>query len=718
MNIKGTHTLTSQICTKAAMFGVVFTLALALPGAALAQDEAPEPPTSTPTTPTRNLPVRPSTTRSLPTPAVPTTAATTPAQPGTITPSRQAPVELGPDAKIQLDFYDTNLYDLLTFMSDQFRYDFILADVKELQGKKVHIISHQKVPKAAAWEAFLSAMEVSGFTVIRTGNGIWKVVKSSEAGQTPIAVGTGRPSRSGDAFVTQLIQLDNVSVGDVSKVVTTLVPPEAKVVAYQPTNTLIITDTANNLRKVFDVLTELDVAAPKSTLKITPIRFAEAAEVKALLEELYGSAETAATSSTSRSTRASSRTSRTSRSRNTAAPAAAEGVTAGVESKYISKIIDDERTNSIIVLANEIGHKAVTDLLLEIDVDVDPSNRAQIHVVYLEHSKAEEVASVLSELSQDGSGGANKPRPPQSRNQPPAQARAAAATASDGEGKGAIAAFGSATRIAADENTNSLVIIANQEDYRVVQTVISQLDVERKQVFVDVVILELSSEDTFDLGLAAHLPTQPSADSTGIIGGQFGTQSLGLTQDLLSGLAVGVFGPSVDVPFADGTTLPVPAFGIVLNALKSNASVNIVSNPNIMTLDNEEAEIVVGRRIPFPTSAGMNNLGQPVISYQREDVAITLKVTPRVNSSNFVTLEVELEVQEIEEDDAGLDIQQSGPVTSKREEKTKVLVADNQTVVLGGLVGTTDTEVETKFPILGDLPLLGALFRGKRTTTR
>ena len=181
---------------------------------------------------------------------------------------------------------------------------------------------------------------------------------------------------------------------------------------------------------------------------------------------------------------------------------------------------------------------------------------------------------------------------------------------------------------------------------------------------------------------------------------------------------MGVFGPSVDVPFADGTTLPVPAFGIVLNALKSNASVNIVSNPNIMTLDNEEAEIVVGRRIPFPTSAGMNNLGQPVISYQREDVAITLKVTPRVNSSNFVTLEVELEVQEIEEDDAGLDIQQSGPVTSKREEKTKVLVADNQTVVLGGLVGTTDTEVETKFPILGDLPLLGALFRGKRTTTR
>jgi general secretion pathway protein D len=278
-------------------------------------------------------------------------------------------------------------------------------------------------------------------------------------------------------------------------------------------------------------------------------------------------------------------------------------------------------------------------------------------------------------------------------------------------------------RIAADENTNSLVIIANSEDYRVVESVIRKLDIERKQVFVDAVILELSSEDTFNLGLAAHLPTQPSPDSVGFVGGQFGTQSLGLTQDLLSGLAVGVFGQGVEVPLSDGQggTIPVeiPAFGIVLNALKTNSSVNIVSNPNILTLDNQEAEIVVGRRVPFPTTGGFSNLGQPITTFQREDVAITLKVTPRVNSSDFVTLEVELEVQEIEEDDSGLStLASGGPVTSKREEKTTVLIADNQTVVLGGLVGTTDTEVETKLPILGDLPLIGALFRGKRTGSR
>jgi general secretion pathway protein D len=126
----------------------------------------------------------------------------------------------------------------------------------------------------------------------------------------------------------------------------------------------------------------------------------------------------------------------------------------------------------------------------------------------------------------------------------------------------------------------------------------------------------------------------------------------------------------------------------------------------------------VGRRIPFPTTSGLNNLGQPVTSFQREDVAITLKITPRVNSSNFVTLEVEVEVQEIEEDDQGLNVAQSGFITSKREEKTTVLIKDNQTVVLGGLVGSTDTEVETKFPVLGDVPIIGALFRGRRTGSR
>jgi general secretion pathway protein D len=166
------------------------------------------------------------------------------------------------------------------------------------------------------------------------------------------------------------------------------------------------------------------------------------------------------------------------------------------------------------------------------------------------------------------------------------------------------------------------------------------------------------------------------------------------------------------------STITVPAFGIALNALQANSAVDIVSTPTILTMDNEEAKIVVGRNIPFPVSTGRDNNGQPIVSYQREDVAITLKVTPQINESNFVTLEIFQEVQEVEEDSQGLDASTAGFITSKRSAETTVVVRDNQTVVIGGLIGTTETEVETKVPILGDLPLLGMLFRGRHQSSR
>ncbi len=664
-----------------------------------------------------------------PTAGNPTTPAARPGTPGveeilapdgtTIIKPETLPPEIKGASEVTLDFPDVSLYDLVVYFARITRRNFILADVKDLQGKKVTILSHHPVKVDAAWEAFLSAMQVSGYTVYDR-DGTSKVVKVADAAKSPIGVGTGQPDGGSDRIVTQLITLDNVNVGDVSKIVAGLVPAEANVTAYAPTNTLIITDSAHNLRRVYDILRELDVAAPKSTLAVINLRYAEAAEMKRIIEELFGTVESTDSRTSSRTPSRTTPTRRPERTRgstsatNSGAAEGGEG-SVGAESKFIDKVIDDERTNSLIVLANEIGHQAVKQLVADLDVDVDPSSRATIHVVYLEHAKAEEVAQVLAELSQEQSSGRGRRGAPTS---PTTPTRPGPVAAVDEAESSAIAAFDSGMRVAADEATNSLVIIASQEDFRIVDSVLRQLDVERKQVFVDAVVLELSSDDSLDLGLAAHIPTNPSSDSIGFLGGQLNSQSLGLTQDLLSGLAVGVFGPSVDVPLADGTVLPVPAFGVVLNALKTSSSVNILSNPNLMALDNEEAKIVVGRKIPFPTTAGLNNLGQPVVSFQREDVAITLEFTPRVNSLNYVTFELKLEVSEVEEDDQGLNIQQSGPITSKRELETTVLVKDNETVVLGGLVGETNTKVETKIPILGDLPLIGALFRGSRDSER
>lgn len=617
---------------------------------------------------------------------------------------------------------------LIDFFAGRFNKTILVDDPRTLQDQ-VQFIGRSQVSYAEAYQAMLAGLEVKGYSVYEVA-GITHIVKSAEASQAPIRVGEGADIPYTASYVTHIISLANVSVSDVQQVITTMTSADAKVVAYAPTNTLIITDSAYNLRKVYDVLQRLDVAAPRSSLKIYPIAFASSSEVASLIEEIYGteasgSQDSASTASTRRES-AAARRRRRRQEREAAEAAEASGMTAGQASPFISKVIADERTNSLIVLANDEGHEKIRDLIGEIDVDVDLTSRSQIHVVYLEHAKADEVASVLSNLS-NGNGSSNDNETAATRL---ARARARAEEAEAGGdseegGGGVLAAFDSGMRITSDENTNSLVIIASNDDFRIVESVIHRLDVRRKQVFVDAVILEIGSDDSNEFGVGYHFPgLDPDGDGGtgfGIGSAQLGASSLGLTQDLLSGLALGVFGESIDVPITSGatsTTLSIPAFGVVLSALKSNSLVNIVSSPSLITLDNQEAEITVGRRVPFPTQTTTTTVGLPIQSFQREDVATTLKVTPRINSTDEVTLELSVEVSEIEEDDQGLDPSTSGFITSKREVTTTALVGNNQTMVLGGLVGSTETEVETKIPILGDLPLIGTLFRGNRKTAR
>jgi len=639
-----------------------------------------------------------------------------PPRPGD-SPSEQNPPDIGEAELVDINFVEADLLSLVKYFARATGRNFILDDTRELEGKKITIISNRKVSPSAAYEAFMSSLEVHGLSVVRVGS-MHKIIESGEAQKKPGRPGEGGAIRATDQYITQIIQLQNVSVKDVREIVDNLASENAKVLAYAPANTLILTDTGHNIRRIYDIVNQLDVAAPKSSLVIYPIAYAEAAQVKTLIEELYGTAD-------NQEAEEDPRAARRRRRRRRAQQEAEEGVTAGEESNFIGKVISDERTNSLIVIANEQGHEAVQELIGKIDVNVDPTTRSQIYVYRLEHAKAEDVSSVLQDLSQEG--GRN--------NQDGVDPRVAAARArarqnngnqeqaEDGD-QGATAVFDSGMRIAPDENTNSLVIIASKDDYQVIETVIRELDTKRKQVFVDAVVLEMSSQDGFDFNIGYHAPIPFGGDVTSFASGQFGANSLGFDPTSLTGLATGIFGQTVSVPVVnplDGSSslLEIPSFGIALNALKTTQMVNIVSSPSLLALDNEEARIVVGRKIPFPQTSGLNNLGQPLLTFQREDVAITLEMTPRINSENFVTLELKVEVQEIEEGSGSGDIvQQGGFITSKREVETVALVGDNQTVVLGGLVATTESESENKIPILGDIPVLGALFRNKSKSER
>ncbi|HMV65785.1 MAG TPA: type II secretion system secretin GspD [Myxococcota bacterium] len=662
----------------------------------------------------------------------------TPTPPAEATNPAKAPETVPPQlggarGGVSINYVDADLMSLVEYFARVTGRNFILGDTRELQGKKVTIISNTNVSPEAAYEAFLSALEVHGLTTVQVGD-VYKIIKANEAQQSPGVIKEGGDIRATDNYVTQIITLQNVLVTDVRTIIDNLISPNAKVLAYAPTNSLILTDSGNNIRRIYKLVTELDVAAPKSTMEIYTVVYAEAEEVKQLIEELYGTAEDSSQSSSSSTRgRTAARTpANRARRDEPAVQGPQEGVTAGKESRYITKVLSDDRTNSLIVLANEQGHQAVTDLIKRIDIDVDPASRSAIYVYRLEHAKAEDVSKVLQDLAQEKgkAGGKTDLTNPNARVSA-ARARetepggdSSSGSSGSGEPQGAAAAFDSGMRIAADENTNSLVIIASKDDYAVIKSVIQELDVKRKQVYLDCVIVELSSQDRTQFDIAYHTPFSAGGESQGLVAGQFGTNSLGLSTDALSGFSFGVFGKSVDIPITsplDGsaTTLSVPAFGIALQALKSNQMVNIVSAPSLLAMDNEKAKIVVGRKIPFPTSNGLNSLGQPVISFQREDVAITMEVTPRVNSENYVTLELKVEVQEIEDSSSGGNVvQQGGYITSNREVETTALVADNQTMVLGGLVGSTDSESESKIPILGDIPVLGALFRSRTKTIR
>ncbi len=664
-----------------------------------------------------------------------------------------------------MDYVDAPVADVVKYMAEITCKNFIIKD--DLSGK-ITIISHTSVSVAEAYEAFLSALEVTGYTTVTVGKAT-KVVSTSEAANAPLKVYQSDDELpSTDNFVTQIIQLENVPVSEMASVVKELAGAKVRVVAYSPTNTLIVTDSAYNIRRVYKIISQLDVAAPKQKIEVMTLKYATAADVEKILEEVYA---VSATSSSSSSSSSNSR----SRGRNKETASASSGGSAtsvGSEGAYIGKIISDERTNSIIVMANDEAMADLKGLVAKIDVDVDPSSRSQIHVVYLENAQAEDVASVLQNLSQSTSSTSTSSRSSSSSSKsssstssssksssgsrssgsssgssgfgggssrggmpggqqagPPGGGGGFGGPGGGGSGStGVTAAFDSGMRITADDNTNSLVIIASNEDFRIINTVIEKLDIMRRQVFVEAVVLEIGSEDEFDFGIGYHMGI-PDADGTlsvaaaGLNGSSLSVvDGLGLA-DSLSGLAMGVFGESFDVSYTDPTTgtsgtVSVPAFGIAINALASNAGVDIISNPSLLIVDNEEAKINVGRNVPMPVSSGTYNNGQSVVSYDREDVGIELTVTPQINEANYVTMELALTVAEVEEDSSGLDVTQAGFITSEREMENVVVVQDNQTIVIGGLIGSTATQVETKIPILGDIPLIGALFRGQRDTER
>lgn len=610
-----------------------------------------------------------------------------------LVPARQTPADAREAKELLLEFDDISLHDLATYFADVMRKNFLLPSDGALSSKRVQFVGHATMTIDEAWEAFRSALMYHGFTTLESGEVI-TIVSTGDAKRRPLDVGEGAP-RAGDVFVTRTLAVENARAADLIPILSPLLSEGAEVVAYAPGNTIIITDSASNVRKVADLVEALDVAAPETTLRSIALTHAPASEIKSIIEALYVSP--------------SQEASKTARPQQGAGPKAqkvkASGPSissTGETGQIVSKVLDYERTNALVVLANPEGHAAVAALIAELDVDV--SARKHLHVVHPKYALAEEIAAVLEKLREESK---------DSRGGKEGKALPAGAATSD-------AAWTDGTaRFAADPSTNALAVVAEPEEYSAISELIAELDVARGQVYVDAVFVELTNTDGRELALGAHV--LPGENSPGLLSAQLDPDqqlsSFAVTPDLLSGLATGVFGPAISSTLPDGTPISVPVFGIALRALQATTELQVMGNPSLLALDHEEATLSVGRKIPYQTSTTPTIAGLPVQTFDRLDVAMELAVTPHIHDPGLVTLDLKLTVDEVEGSSAESALE-GGPVTTNREVATQAMVEHGQTIVLAGVAGTKFEVVESKVPILGDIPLIGALFRGSSKETR
>jgi general secretion pathway protein D len=606
------------------------------------------------------------------------------------------PPAKGPDDDlVQLDFDNAEITAVIDMIARLTNTNFIYDD--RVRGR-VTIVSPTPIPIDQAYAVFESVLHVKGFTTVPTPGGALKVIPLREAKETTIDTvsSTGRPPNR-DHFVTRLIPLRYIEAGPIVTTLKPLVSKDASIAAYEPTNTVILTEAASNIRRLIGILESIDVDAYREELAVIKIEYADVGTLADQITQIFAAEATKGAAAPSSSAARRARSSRSSRG------GGASGSVAGAAGGKV-RIITDDRTNSLIVLANRTQLEEVRALVRKLDVPVTGGGR--IHVYYLLHADAEELTQTLTGLV-SGGGAA------------PAAGQSGQATAI----RTAIAGLAEGVRVTADPATNSLVIQATQEGFNALSAVIAKLDVERPQVLVEALIMEVDITDAEELGFNG-LFRIVSGDTEFMIS----TATDVATTALLGGIPAIEPGVIPAIPFLgnvlqeDGNT----TIQAILRAAASDAGTNIISSPHILTSDNEEAEIRVGDNIPIVTSRLDAATGAPTVStsvnIERQDIGVTLRVTPQISEGDLVRLDIFQEITAVNlalTAVTSLSAPDSGVALSSRRVENTVVVSDGDTVVIGGLIGEDYQDTVNKVPFLGDIPVFGWLFKTtERTLTK
>ncbi|WP_321389151.1 type II secretion system secretin GspD [uncultured Desulfuromusa sp.] len=566
------------------------------------------------------------------------------------------------ELEVTLDFQNVELIDMIGTISELTGKNFVYDE--SVRGK-VSIVSPKPVSVSEAYRLFSTVLRVKGFTIVPSGE-VNKIISIRSAKEENLPIGSGK--NLGEQFITRIIELKNLDAKVVvDTILRPLMPKTSHVVAYEPTNTVVITDSAANIKRLVEILTTLDKSWDSEQTEIVSLRFSDAEETAQMVMQILEGG----TASTTRGAKPGTSLSRKTR----------------------GQVFPYERTNKLMLLGDGKFIMRAKELVIQLDEKAD-LGRAGVHVYYLEHAESEGLSETLNKIVV----GAKK-------NQ----------TANNDKSVGEI--FGDVT-ITADKPTNALIVNATAEDYENVQGLIRQLDIKRKQVFVEALILELSMNALMDLGTSLQGAIETGSDSL-IFGSSNADDGLVdgvpsvLTQAVDGILLGGLFNPITTI--VNGEEVTVPALSALIGLSQTDSDVNVLSAPRLLTSDNEEAEIVVGKNVPIITSKSTDNAGNPINSVERQDAALTLRFTPQITEGNLVRLKIYQEISSVvAESTATGTVDEVGPTFKKTLLRNSIVARDGETVVLGGLFQTDTTASVTKVPLLGDIPFLGRLF--KRTS--
>jgi general secretion pathway protein D len=595
------------------------------------------------------------------------------------------------DAKtIQLNFKSTPIETVLEYLSET-------AGVVVVSGTtlsdRITVISKSALDLDEAVALINSILKEKGYTAIMTGRTL-KVVSITDAKKMNLPVTSGSNPEDiepTDEVVTHIIPIRHATASSLAENLASLIPETADFSANSDTNTLIITDTKANIRRIVEIVAEVDgYMAAVAEMKVFRLEFADAEDTADLINDIFEEQESASSAgggmASVMSQMAGGRGNQQSQTQG--GMPGGGGTSSSTGTAYVSVSAKaDERTNSVVVSAPEDSMAVIEKLIT--DLDSDATEGESLFVYPLKNAQAENLVDVLNELFGELSDTETTNSGASDQRQQGGPGGMAGGQTSTSSSTSSSELAGEVT-IQADEDTNSLLILTTQANYAKVVKVLDELDKPVPQVLIKVLIAEVTHDDGLDVGTEFSYLNEWQDD---------GTISL-LTDGRLGDISSTYIANIIDSDF-----------DVKLKALAEDGKLNILSKPYILASNNQEASITVGQEFPFVTDTRTTDSGQTINTIEYEDIGIILEVTPYINDEGLVIMDLSQEISSISATTVAISDTVDASVISKRSSENRVIARDGQTVVIGGLMQDQESDTIRKVPLLGDIPLLGYLFK-------